>query len=232
MSENRADALTIENLKFRYNKHSPAIIDIPSWQVSSGDMLFVSGQSGSGKSTLLNLICGTLSPTSGRISLLGKSITDLSGAKRDKFRARHIGVVFQQFNLIPYLSVKQNVDLAAYFGKGVSKHSEQVLHNSMSMLHLSTDILHQRADQLSVGQQQRVAILRAMINQPEIVIADEPTSALDSQAQGGFIELLLDSARQTQCTLIFVSHNIALADHFDHHIRLNDVNIAGQHHVA
>ncbi|GAA0853110.1 ABC transporter ATP-binding protein [Aliiglaciecola litoralis] len=232
MSGGRAKALNIEQLTFRYQKDTPTIIDIPKWQVDAGDKIFVSGQSGSGKSTLLNLICGTLTPTSGTITLLEKPFSSLSSAKRDEFRAQHIGVVFQQFNLIPYLSVRQNVELAAYFGKGVSKESRELLRNNMSMLQLSEQLLEQRADQLSVGQQQRVAILRALINQPEIIIADEPTSALDSQAQAGFIQLLLDSVRQTQCTLVFVSHDIGLAQHFEKHIRLDQILNSEPSHVA
>jgi putative ABC transport system ATP-binding protein len=232
MSQYSVPALSMEQVSFHYSKSTQAIIHIPSWQVKAGQKLFISGQSGSGKSTLLNLICGTLTPTQGRISILGTYFSGLSSGKRDEFRANHIGVVFQQFNLIPYLSVEQNVQLAAYFGKGLTPEVNTLIARNMQMLQLPQSLLAQRADQLSVGQQQRVAILRALINQPQIIIADEPTSGLDKQAQAGFIELLLQCVEQTQATLLFVSHDIELARYFDQHISLHELQKVGQYDVA
>ncbi|GAC13058.1 ABC transporter ATP-binding protein [Aliiglaciecola lipolytica] len=225
-------AIEFDNVTFRYPqqrfaKSSDAkdlAIKINNWQVSTGQTIFVSGDSGSGKSTLLNLICGTLTPTTGTISILGQRFSTLSEQKRDRFRAQHIGVVFQQFNLIPYLTVKQNIDVAAYFGKGRKATSSKEIDDLCQQLNLATELLERPASQLSVGQQQRVAIARALINRPELLIVDEPTSALDASARDGFIQLLLNCVQQYEFTLIFVSHDLSLASHFEQHIKIADIN--------
>ena len=122
VNKERNTAIEVSNLQFSYTKESAPIIDIKAWQVSQGEHVFLSGPSGSGKSTLLNLLCGTLTPTQGDIALLAQPFSALSNRQRDKFRARNIGVVFQQFNLIPYLSVAQNINAAVYFAStNVSK---------------------------------------------------------------------------------------------------------------
>lgn len=213
-------AILLQDLIFSWNASSPPLLHIPQWQVNKGEHVFLHGPSGSGKSTLLNLLSGVLSPDSGQLTLLERDITGLSSRKRDQFRSQHIGLIFQQFNLIPYLSVWDNIKLVQYFSteKGKTGSIEDLLER----LELQS-VRNQLADQLSIGQQQRVAIARALINQPQIIIADEPTSALDSNIRDNFIHLLLDVAADS--TVIFVSHDQALATHFSGHQALNDLNI-------
>lgn len=207
-----ANAIAVEQLRFAY-KRGPKVLDIPRWSVPRGGRLFLRGPSGSGKSTLLNLLAGMLVAPESRLEVLGQSLAALGGRRRDRFRARHIGVVFQQFNLIPYLSVLDNLRLAAHFsGSGGDVHSRAV--QLMAQLRLREGILQRRADALSVGQQQRVAIARALINRPRLLLVDEPTSALDPDARNAFVQLLMDSYGAADNTLVFVSHDMALARHF------------------
>lgn len=217
-------AVNIDALTFSYTKGSPPILSIPQWKVPSNQHVFLSGPSGSGKSTLLNLLSGTLSPTSGNITLLDRPFSSLSPRQRDKFRAQHIGVVFQQFNLIPYLSVEQNIKAAVYFAKkGAS--STEVYERMLTLidaLRLPTSVLKQKADALSIGQQQRVAIARALINNPELLIVDEPTSALDTAARDSFMTLLKNVAKDS--TMIFVSHDMGMASHFDTTFSISDLS--------
>ncbi len=215
--------IVIDDLKFGYHA-SQLVLDIPHWQVARGEHVFLAGESGSGKSTLLNLLAGTLAVESGSIALLGQRFSTLSSRQRDKFRARHIGVVFQKLNLIPYLSVEQNIRAAAHFAGTQADTVDQRLPDLIRRLALPGHIVHQKASQLSVGQQQRVAIARALINQPELLIVDEPTSALDSNAKDSFIDLLLAVAHSS--TIVFVSHDEGLASHFKHHISIHQINNA------
>ena len=215
-------AIEISNLNFTYPLSS-ATLCLPKWSINKGEHVFLSGPSGSGKSTLLNLLCGTLSPTSGNIQLLGRPFSSLSGNKRDKFRAMHIGVVFQQLNLIPYLTVSQNIQAAVYFASSNKQDRQHKMHSRLSFLlnalQLPEDIASQRADSLSAGQQQRVAIARALINEPEILIVDEPTSALDTTARDMFMQLLKQVSINS--TLLFVSHDRSLQQYFDIHKTMN-----------
>jgi len=214
-ADNYNAAIDVSDLMFSYTgREEDAILRIDSWQLECGQHLFLYGPSGSGKSTLLNLLSGILTPQRGSVSLLGQPFSSLSSRKRDRFRALHIGVVFQQFNLVPYLSVLDNVRLAARFGKLPAALVTTRVKTLFERLLLDSTLLDRRADTLSVGQQQRVAIARSLINGPEILIADEPTSALDSDARDNFIGLLLECAALYKSTLIFVSHDRALARHF------------------
>ncbi len=223
-------AIDVNNLQFAYSKNSAPVLNIDTWQVNEGEQVFLSGPSGSGKSTLLNLLCGTLTPTSGSVSLLGSPFSTLPNKQRDQFRARNIGVVFQQFNLIPYLSVLQNIDAARYFASNTitsnDKHTSQKIQDVLERLQLPMSILQSKADALSIGQQQRVAIARALINDPKILIVDEPTSALDSDARDHFMALLKDVAGKS--TMIFVSHDTAMASYFDTHCSIFDLNTLAQ----
>lgn len=228
----RPPAVSLCDVSFRYPSadHSPAGIDdvvkIPHWQVQQGEHVFLSGPSGSGKSTLLNLLCGTLQPTKGSISLFGTAFSSLSSSKRDRYRANHIGVVFQQFNLIDYLTVEQNVEAAVYFSGTSGAQSKQRIHTRLPQLlealQLPATIAHKQAGELSVGQQQRVAIVRALINSPELLIVDEPTSALDVAARDTFMTLLKQVANKS--TLLFVSHDPSLQAYFHQHVKMDDIN--------
>lgn len=219
--------VSIQNLRFHYGAAAP-VLDIPSWQVQRGERVFLHGPSGSGKSTLLNLLAGVLLPDSGTINVLGKSLNNLSGRQRDKWRARHIGVVFQQFNLIPYLNATDNIKLASHFAG--TRHSAEDAGPLLTALGIASPLHSAPAGRLSIGQQQRVAIARALINQPELIIVDEPTSALDKQNCEAFMTLLLDQVEQHNTALIFVSHDLSLASAFSRNEALNDINIAGGPH--
>ena len=225
-------AVKLNNLVFSYQKNRSPVLDIPHWQVNAGERIFLFGESGSGKSTLLNLLSGTLTPGSGDIRLFGEEFSELPPRKRDKFRARHIGVVFQQFNLIPYLSVKANIEAAAWFagnkGSGLTDRIKQLV----AQLQLPNSVLQQDAGLLSVGQQQRVAIARSLINDPGLLIVDEPTSALDADARDKFMQLLLACCDQSNSTLIFVSHDKSLSQFFSQSVSLRELNRASQEKEA
>lgn len=217
-------AIKISQLSFAYTRAASPVLKIPCWQVGRGEQVFLQGPSGCGKSTLLNLLSGVLVPSAGDIQLLGQSLTSLSAHQRDRFRARHIGIVFQQFNLIPYLSVQDNIRLAASFSGNPQSEIDELINKLFKSLKLSQKLLSQRADHLSVGQQQRVAIARALVNKPEILVVDEPTSALDSAARDAFMQLLLQVSRENGSTLVFVSHDLSLSSFFDRSISLQELN--------
>ena len=198
------------------------MLHMTDWQVTAGERIFLHGPSGSGKTTLLNLLAGIITPVTGNITLLGQPFSSLGGGKRDKFRARHIGVVFQQFNLISHLSVAQNIALAAHFGAG-KQPDERRMAALIAELQLSADVLFKRAAHLSVGQQQRVAIARALINQPEILLVDEPTSALDADARDAFMRLLISLCEQHDTTLIFVSHDQSLSRYLNSSVAVTSI---------
>lgn len=207
-----------ENLSFKYAS-SGFELNIPEFSMQAGDTVFLEGDSGSGKSTLLNLMAGVLLPQSGQVRLMGQSLSALSASRCDSLRVDHIGFLFQQFNLLTYLNVLENVTLPCKFSKrrkhnavgqagSVRQASEQLL-NSLGM----GKYLNQAVSTLSVGQQQRVAAARALIGQPDLIIADEPTSALDAGHQAQFIELLLAQAAQQNTAVLLVSHDPSLAQH-------------------
>ena len=224
-------AVDIEDLRFAWVKGAPALLEIGAFRLERGERLFLRGASGSGKSTLLGLIAGVLEPQSGRIEVLGHEVSSLSPAARDRVRADHLGVIFQLFNLVPYLSVVGNVTLPVRFStarrKAAGADPEAEARRLLSRLGLeSDDILSRRVMDLSVGQQQRVAAARALIGGPGLVIADEPTSALDADARDRFIELLSEEAMRSGAALLFVSHDASLARQFDRAVDLSDINTA------
>lgn len=222
------DAIKISHLHFSYPGKIPVtVLDIPSWRIAKGERVFIQGSSGSGKSTLLNLLAGILTAARGTIEILGQDLSALSARRRDSFRASHIGIVFQQFNLIHYLSVLDNIRLAANFGKKSLTGTDLKAQQLFAALGLNNTLITKKAGDLSVGQQQRVAIARALINAPEILIADEPTSALDSDTRDVFMKILMDISKTQGNTLIFVSHDTALTRHFQHVVNLAEINHAG-----
>lgn len=221
-------AIHIQDCYFAYTLEHP-ILHIPSFTVDSGSTVFLRGPSGSGKSTLLQLCTGMLVPQKGQIQVLGNTINSLAASARDQFRASHIGMVLQQFNLIEYLTVYDNIMLAQHFAeKSSSNKSTEYLNELRQVLCLPPELLNRKASELSVGQQQRVAILRALINRPELLIVDEPTSALDEAAKTGFMKTLFSLQALTKCTLLFVSHDMRLTAGFDHIVNLPDINQAAQ----
>jgi putative ABC transport system ATP-binding protein len=216
--------VSVKDLNFRYSTDNSSMLDIPAWSLEPGEQVFLYGPSGTGKSTFLNLLAGILLPNTGEICVLGKRLNTLSGRQRDKWRAQHIGVVFQQFNLIPYLDAVSNIALAAHFA-GTKKTRHRAL-ELLNALGIDQHLHNQAASRLSIGQQQRVAIARALVNSPELLIVDEPTSALDQQNRDAFMSLLFDQAKLHQTALVFVSHDLALADAFHRVEALADLNQA------
>ena len=222
--------INLSNLRFAWQKE--AIIDISNLNVKKGQHLFIQGPSGSGKSTLLNLLGGVLTPQSGDIEILGQQLDELSASQKDSFRANHIGFIFQQFNLIPYLSVIDNITLPCTFSaqrkaKALKRSGSLEKEATRLLAALGLDdagLLKRSVNELSVGQQQRVAAARAMLGSPEIIIADEPTSALDNDHRQAFIKILFEECQKEEITLIFVSHDSTLKDNFTHQVNLQDIN--------
>jgi putative ABC transport system ATP-binding protein len=226
--------IEIDNLRFAWKKRAQPVLDITSLQINCGERVFLRGPSGSGKSTLLNLLAGVALPQTGVLKVLGQDINALGSAQRDHFRAHHIGFIFQMFNLIPYLSVVENVTLPCRFS---NKRKHKVLAQADSLEdeairlldHLDMtqqDVLHKPVNELSVGQQQRVAAARALIGSPELVIADEPTSSLDADRRTAFIDLLFRECDNAKATLIFVSHDNSLQAPFQRTIEFDQLNSA------
>lgn len=219
--------INLNQIKFSYSKGaSLPLLDIPSWQVNPGERVLLIGSSGSGKSTLLNLLSGILSPDSGEILVAGEALEGLSDRQRDNFRAKRIGYVAQSFNLIPYLSAIDNIKLTNYFAKRSSS-EEHALHIEPLLLELNIDEAHwhKPVSQLSIGQQQRVAVARAIVNKPKLLIADEPSSALDHENRDRFMSVLMSAADAHNMTLVFVSHDLSLREYFHRVESMSDVNI-------
>jgi len=224
----------MSGVRFRWRRRDPLILDIPALEVARGERLFIKGPSGSGKTTLLNLLGGVAVPEQGRIEIAETDIAVLDGARRDAFRADHVGIIFQMFNLVPYLSLIDNVVLPCRFS---SARRERALRRAASLdeearrllaaMQLDADATASRSvAELSTGQQQRVAAARCLIGAPELVIADEPTSSLDADVRRSFLDLLFGEIGQAGSTLIFVSHDSSLAGAFDRTLALADINRA------
>lgn len=235
MAETPNSVIQINDLEFRWKGNSPLVLDIPEFIVLEGERLFLRGPSGSGKTTLLSVIAAVLSPQSGSAVVNGVKLRTLKGGQRDQFRVDHIGLVFQQFNLLPFLSVIDNVVLPCKFSKrrrdtirtkGCSAKDEA--HRLLQAMRLPTDLSNQSVTELSVGQQQRVAVARALIGQPELIIADEPTSALDTDTRQAFLDLLFAEVKAANSTLLFVSHDVDLSTRFDRVIDLESINKAAK----
>jgi len=220
--------ISIENMRYTWPKTDSPALDISGLSVGQGETVFLRGASGSGKSTLLGLFAGTLTVQSGTLKVLDTELVSLSPRERDSFRANHIGFVFQQFNLIPFLTVAGNLRLAGSFSRGPRRDFREKSEYLLRALNLDLGLLQRRADTLSVGQQQRVAIARALINDPELLLADEPTSALDADTRDSFMRLLMSIRDVSDCTMIFASHDRSLMKYFDTEIELSEFNRAQQ----
>lgn len=218
-------AILLESLRYAWSKTQGDLLCIDHFSVAPGEKLFLFGASGSGKSTLLNLLAGIIIPQAGSINILGTSVNTLGQAARDRFRARHIGMIFQQFNLIPYLDVVDNLRLRIEFLPAAQRQAALAqIPELLTRLDLES-VARQQAYRLSVGQQQRVALARALLGKPDLIIADEPTSALDAERREEFMQLLFELLDENTC-LIFVSHDHQLRVRFD---RVVDINIFHAH---
>ena len=216
-------SLAISGLRFGWRDAEAPLLAIDALTIARGEKVLLRGPSGSGKSTLLNLIGGVLVPDAGRICVLGTDITRLGATRRDRFRADNIGFVFQMFNLLPYLSVLDNVLLPCRFSRR-RRAGEDAARALLTGLQIPDSLCHARVSRLSVGQQQRVAAARALIGAPALVIADEPTSALDTGNRNHFMNLLMDQCARHGSTLLIVSHDATLPGDFDRRIDLSALN--------
>lgn len=218
--------LAVKNLSFAWPSSSFQI-GITDLNVESDEHWLLEGPSGSGKSTLLQLLGGVLLPQRGEVQILGQSWAALTAAQRDLRRADHVGFIFQQFNLVPYLSALENTLLPCRFSPARCKAAESSgglkdeARRLLAALGLGAkEIQLRRAARLSVGQQQRVAAARALIGRPSLVLADEPTSALDADNRAAFLELLFSEARSAKTAIVLVSHDTSLRPHFERHLTL------------
>jgi len=209
--------VNIENLRYAYDKKgTDTLLDIPRWTIAKGEKVLLHGPSGAGKSTLLNLISGILWCSEGKLEVMGKRLDKMNERERDRFRANNVGYVFQSFNLFPFLNAYENVDLSLYFSEDArSKRSKQEIENLLRELNLSKSDCAKPIRKLSIGQQQRVAIARSLVKKPGLLIADEPTSSLDEENRNQFMSVLLDLINEQDTTLLFVSHDLSLRQHFN-----------------
>jgi putative ABC transport system ATP-binding protein len=225
-------AIEITGMRFSWSGSRDPVLSIAQLTIQTGERVFIEGPSGSGKSTLLSLIAGVITPQQGHIRVNGYHLDGLKGAARDRIRADHIGYIYQMFNLIPYLSVLENVTLPCRFSSRrrnrALRRSGGVTAEAMRLLHDlgmgDASVIEKPVTDLSVGQQQRVAAARALIGTPEIIIADEPTSSLDADRREAFIQLLFNECGKEGTTVVFVSHDTAFENLFGRTIRLADIN--------
>lgn len=224
-------AVELSALRFAY-RAGKDVLSIDHLVIDRGETVFLHGPSGSGKTTLLGLLAGVLQATSGHVKVLGSDFSTLSSGARDAFRARHLGYVFQMFNLIPYLSVRENILLPIRLdAHRRARLGSRSLPDAVADIAGQLDImelLDAPIGELSVGQQQRVAAARALIGAPEVIIADEPTSALDTDRREQFLQLLFASCRSAGATLIFVSHDHTLMPLFSRTVELSEINRAAK----
>ncbi len=222
-----AEAIHLQNVVFGYDRRDP-VLHVEELVVKTGKRVFLYGPSGSGKTTLLGLITGILQPQTGSCKILGQEMTRMSMSARDQLRGSEIGYIFQSLNLIPYLTVQQNVALPCQIHTRRRKNIvaptvKEEVERLIQRLELDTHI-DRGVKKLSTGQQQRVAIARAIIGKPRLVIADEPTSSLDTDRQQAFLELLFEVCDEAKATLVFVSHDRSLMTRFDEQIALSEVS--------
>jgi len=215
--------LILETTALSYDFGSGRRIQFPDLRIMAGEKVVVVGPSGSGKSTLLNLLCGVLPIQDGSIHLLNQSYKDLSPLGLDKVRADHIGIIFQSLNLIPYLSGFDNAVLGLKFSKSRMNRVKDLAKTVDSLaadLSLPSDTLERNPNELSIGQQQRIAVIRAMLGYPALILADEPTSALDPVATQQFISELNKSVDSSTQSVIVVSHDPEIIPLFDRVIEI------------
>jgi putative ABC transport system ATP-binding protein len=228
-----APVISLEDVQFGYGMQR--VLDIPRLWVEQGSSVLLRGISGGGKSTLLGLLAGVLLPGKGRVEVAGQALQDMGGAGRDRFRADQLGVIFQQFNLLPFLSVRDNIALGLRFSRlrsaRISGPLDAEIARLLQALQLNPELMQRRAGTLSVGQQQRVAAARALIGRPALLLADEPTSALDREAATAFLKLMSAQCQAAGTTVLVVSHDDSLQPLFDRTIALSQINQAGAGHA-
>lgn len=223
-----APVLELNDVRYQWPGRASFGLKVPELTLTQGETVLLLGESGSGKSTLLSLICGTIVAQSGAVRVAGTDISSLSSGKRDRFRAEQIGLIFQQFNLLPFASVRDNILLPLRFAPNRAARVLAPLDEAERLcgdLGLPRDVFGARAGRLSVGQQQRVAAARALIGTPPLIVADEPTSSLDAQTQTAFLDVLFTQSRVHATTVLMVSHDARLTAQFDRVIQMTDIAI-------
>lgn len=220
------DLLTAKELEFTYPGASTPQVSVREFRIARGERIFLYGPSGSGKTTFLELLAGVLRPQKGELRMLGHELGGLAGSTLDGFRADHIGYIFQSFNLIPYLTVRENVLLPLAFSarkRERVKDPEATCRQLLEALGLA-DFWWRPVGELSVGQQQRVAAARALVGGPELILADEPTSALDFDHRQKFLQLLFALAKEAGTAILFVSHDRTLDKLFDRALAFDEIS--------
>jgi ABC-type lipoprotein export system ATPase subunit len=197
---------------YRSGNNITTIVDVDELNISTGEKIAIVGASGSGKTTLLNLLSGLVVPDQGQIVIDGQDIAALSESMRDRFRANNIGYLFQNFHLLDGYSALENVELGMLFASGAVKRQQAT--EQLTRLGLR-ERLHHQPSELSIGQQARVALARATVNNPKIILADEPTGALDSESAREALDLLFEQSASHNSTLICVTHDKSVAANFD-----------------
>ena len=218
--------LTLTDVQYHW-PNQPSVLNIPHWSVQSGSRVLLRGASGSGKSTLLSLLAGILLPDHGRIVVNGFDLTHLSGRERDAFRGAHIGYIFQQFNLLPWLSVLDNVLLPLRLNRERAReiaNPEKEARRIIDAVGVGAHASAQPVSALKVGDQQKIALARAMIGKPALILADEPTSALDHDTRMEFLEIVLNECYLNGITVLFASHDLQLGQFFDYSVALAEIN--------
>ena len=229
----REDAFLVTSLTYTWPGNAKPTLAIDELRLARGESLLLRGPSGSGKTTLLSAIAGVIDVPRGSVRVAGTDVGALSGGARDQFRADHIGLIFQIFNLVPWLSAVENVLLSCEYSQRrrnrLSGSPEEATRRLLRELGLVDDaLLAAPAMSLSVGQQQRVAAARALLGAPELILADEPTSALDEETKASFIDLLRRECAEAEAGLLFVSHDRGLESHFDRVVEFTDLNRSGR----
>lgn len=217
--------IEIENLRFRYPR-SDFLLDVPQLGIAAGEKVAIVGPSGCGKTTLLNLISGIVVPDSGSVIIDGSPVSSLPDSARRDFRIAEIGMVFQQFELVEYLDVRENILLPFLINSSLKLDSSvrsraQALAQAMGM----GDKLKRRSSRLSQGEQQRVAISRALITQPKLMMADEPTGNLDPKNKLLILDLIFKQAEQNNQTLVVVTHDMGILSDFDRTIDFEQFHV-------
>jgi putative ABC transport system ATP-binding protein len=211
----------VEVEKSRVSGRTGTTVRIPSFFVQRGEQLVLTGRSGSGKTTLLHLAAGILAADAGSIKLDGCELTELSESRRDTFRARTIGYIFQTFNLLPGLTALENVLLSAMFAGRADGVEERA---RMLLVRLGLEkLMNRRPGTLSVGEQQRVAVARALVNKPLLLLADEPTASLDSINAGAVVQELVRLCDEHDTALVLVTHDPAVTALFERAVPVADI---------
>lgn len=219
--------VSLKNVRKSYRAADGSILEIlniPSLEIQRGEQVVLLGESGGGKTTLLNVICGITHADAGEVIIDGINLVPLPEPTRDRLRARKIGIVFQTFNLLPAFSALENVLLGMSFaGRGVDRKRATALLERVGLAHR----LHQTPAKLSVGEQQRVAVARALANKPTVLLADEPTASVDPANQTKVLEMIRQTCREENCALILVTHSMEVAGEFDRVEHLKGLNRLG-----